>query len=57
MTGLISWESAVVYTDGRAIAQAISRPLPTTAARDSSPKSGHVGFMVDEEGLGQSSSE
>jgi hypothetical protein len=41
---------------GCAIAQAVSRWLPTAAARVRAP-SGHVGFVVDEVALGQVFSE
>jgi hypothetical protein len=41
---------------GRAMAQAVSRWLPTAAARIR-PRSGHVGFVVDKVALGQVFSE
>jgi hypothetical protein len=41
---------------GRAIAQAVSRWLPTAAARVQT-RSSHVGFVVDKVGLGQVFSE
>jgi hypothetical protein len=40
--------STIYGSQGRAIAQAVSRWFPTAAAR-----SGHVGFVVDEVALGQ----
>jgi hypothetical protein len=41
---------------GRAVAQAVSRWLPTVAARGSAC-TGHVGFVVDKVALGQVFSE
>jgi hypothetical protein len=41
---------------GRAVAQAVSRRLPTTAARVQ-PGSSHVGFVVDKAAQGQVFSE
>jgi hypothetical protein len=46
----------LVDVQGRAIAQAVSRWLPTAAARVRT-RSGHVGFMVDKVALGQVFSE
>jgi hypothetical protein len=42
--------------NGRAIAQAVSLRLPTTATRFE-PRSGHVGFVVDKVALGHFFSE
>jgi hypothetical protein len=45
-----------IYYTGRAIAQAVSRWLPTAAA-GFAPGSGQVGFVVDKVALGQVLSE
>jgi hypothetical protein len=47
---------SLLSSKGRAIAQAVSRRLPTAAAWVRS-RSGHVGFVVDEVALGQVFSE
>jgi hypothetical protein len=49
-SGAITYISSSI--EGRAIAQAVSRRLPTTAARVE-PRSGHMGFVVDKVALGQ----
>jgi hypothetical protein len=47
---------SILLNVGRAIAQAVSRWLPTAAARVRT-RSGHVGFVVDKVALGQVFSE
>jgi hypothetical protein len=46
------WKSIFMNLLGRAIAEAVSRRLPTAAAR-ARARSGHVGFVVDKGALGQ----
>jgi hypothetical protein len=50
-------QDTLTVRQGRAIAQAVSRWLPTAAVRVLKPGSSHVGFVVDKVALGQVFSE
>jgi hypothetical protein len=53
---LLSYCILLSYSEGRAVAQAVSRWLPTAAVRVR-VRAAHVGFVVDKAALGQAFSE